>query len=107
MKLSKLVCSCQSLDEIEQVRCFVRHYESFRARRGDPVSSQRLAQLRKLNRIQELDLEVINCPDTTDEIATSLILQTFIDQYCETHPTFARKVPPSNFAPKIDFFKTL
>ena len=101
------ICECERGTEHEQVACFVAAYEHFQTLRGGQHDKQQRDKLRGLKRFCDIQLGQLTCDNTSDEVATSLILQSFLDTHCSTHPTFARCAPPSNFAAKIDFFKNI
>lgn len=101
------ICECEKSYEIEQVACFVGRYERFQARRGIPLAKKQRDALRGIKQLSQLTLGELVYTSTSDELASSLILQSFLDAHCESHPNFARRVPPSNFAPKIEFFKNV
>lgn len=101
------VCECESKDETEQIRCFIVKYVQFLTLRDEPVTQKQLGELYKAKRLSEINLGQFVYSSTNDELAASLILQSFLDDYYETHPSFARQAPPTNFAPKIDFFKNI
>ena len=101
------ICPCENISEAAKVKCFVDHYEQFQSHRGDPLSFSQLKHLRSLNRLSELNLGEIVCNNISEEIANSLILQSFLENYSARHVSFVREVPPSNFKTKIEFFNAI
>lgn len=100
-------CACESGTEIDRVHCFVNHYSSLQRQRGTPLLETRVNELRNTNSIRELRVDVIDCRDVTEEIAQSLIIDSFLTEYCKTHPSFARESSPTNFKGKIEFFRAI
>lgn len=106
MSLSQETCRCQFDSEIAQVACFVTRYERFLGKRGISLSSSQRQTL-LASRLRDLNLGEVSCRTVSEELAVSLILQSFISVYSKRHPNFAREIPLCNFSSKIDFFKVI
>jgi hypothetical protein len=100
-------CSCEDISESAKVKCFVDHYERFWIHRGNPLTFSQLKHLRSVDRLSELDLGEVVCADISEEIANTLILQSFLEDYSSRHVSFAREIRASNFKTKIEFFNAI
>lgn len=102
-------CQCErsSNNERERVRCYVDHYLEFQRRRYQPVLATTEARLRAISRLRDLRLDEITCNTVSQELALSLILQSFNEEYAKRHPNFVRDTPASVFKSKVDFFNQI
>lgn len=101
------VCQCERSNERERLRCYVDHYLEFQRRRCLPVLANTEARLRAISRLRDLRLDEITCNTVSQELAVSLVLQSFNEEYAKRHPNFVRDTPPSAFKSKIDFFNQI
>lgn len=110
------VCECErniaelrgDSTEIDRVRCFVKHYAALQRRRGCPLDVGQLRELEETKSLNALRIAEFTCRDTSEELALSLILFSFLESYCKRHPRFALDVPfGSAFKGKINFFQSI
>nr|WOJ45401.1 hypothetical protein [Apis mellifera nudivirus] len=102
-------CVCErNLSDADRVKCFVSHYARFQARRCNDISRKELDELNATKRVCDLRIAEFTCRNTSEELALALILYSFLENYCKTHPRFAIEVPFGNcFKGKINFFNNI
>lgn len=100
-------CQCEFGSEAARIRCFVNHYATLQRQRGSVLTDGRIAELLASRSVRELRVDVIDCDSATEEIAQSLIVDSFLVEFCKRHPAFARESCLTNFKGKIDFFRTI
>lgn len=102
-------CACErNLSDVERVKCFVTHYAQFQARRCTVISRKELDELYATKRVCDLRIAEFTCRNTSEELALALILYSFLENYCKTHPRFAIEVPFGTcFKGKINFFNNI
>lgn len=102
-------CACEFKSSKEQVACYLNYYRRFLIRRGRLTANERsslyLEQLKaKYNCVADIIHEDIVCRNVTHLMTESIILRTFLRDYCKEHPRTTSQINPSNFTSKIDLF---
>ncbi|AQN78611.1 ACH96224.1 OrNV gp094-like protein [Kallithea virus] len=100
-------CRCEFENDETRIKCLVGEYKKLMEFRRKPLTNARIQILESTARLSDVNL--INCTyqTTTELLAESQILYTFVQTYVKTHPGFLIDGPEiGSIRLKTDFFSS-
>ncbi|AUQ44022.1 putative gp106-like protein [Esparto virus] len=98
-------CLCESRDDIARITCIVNAYKKLMDFRHRPLTTLQYNSLLSIQKLSNLKFDGISVKTTTEVLAESQILFTFIQQFVKTHPKFLIDGPDiGDIRLKMDFF---